>query len=164
MRGRHTPQAKSFVATAFLVGEYPLPKNVGVLFASFAASVSIQRFHSFSHSNHCAALFERNLIHQRFHEVKSAPVSEKQPRGFGWIGDYPAIKALSLVPHSNQYFPIHAAAAGYVNLLFLILVIAVNHGVGESLMYGDFNPLFDLFRRAAVLHEKPDESHKLIYD
>jgi hypothetical protein len=87
-------------------------------------------FHPFSHSNHSAVLFERNLVHQRFHEVKSAPVSEKQPLGFGWIGDYSAIKTFSFVPHANQYLPIHAAAAGDVNLLLLILVIAMNHRVG----------------------------------
>lgn len=30
----------------------------------------------------------------------------------------------------------------------MILVIAVNHRVGQSLIYGNFNPLFGLFRRA----------------
>ena len=117
----------------------------------------------FSHSNHRAVVFERNLIHQRFHEVKSAPVSEKQPPGLGWIGDYSAIKALSFIPHTNQYLPIHAAAAGDVNLLLMILVIPVNHRVRQGLIYGNFDPVFGLFRRPAFFHERPDESHKLIY-
>ena len=91
-------------------------------------------------------------------------MSEKQPLAFGWIGDCLAIKAFSFVPHTDQYLPIHAAAAGYVNLLLLILVIAVNHRVGQSLIHGSFNPLFSLFRRATLFHEKPDESHKVIYE
>jgi hypothetical protein len=40
----------------------------------------------------------------------------------------------------------------------------VNHRVGQSLIYGNFNPLFGLFRRATFFHETPDESHKLIYE
>jgi len=94
--------------------------------------------HALSHSNDCPVLFERNLVHERSYEVKSATVSEKQPLVFGWIGDCSAIKAFSFVPHANQYLPIHAAAAGDVNLLLMILVIAVNHRVGQSLLYGDF--------------------------
>jgi hypothetical protein len=54
--------------------------------------------------------------------VKPAPVGVKKALGFGWIGDYPVIKAFSFVPHANQYLPIHAAAAGDVNLLLMIFV------------------------------------------
>jgi hypothetical protein len=133
------------------------------IFTALATAASL-RFHSFSHSNHRAVLFERNFVHERPHEVKSAPVSEKQSLDFGWIGDRSAIKALSLIPHGDQYLSIHAAAAGDVNLLLLILVIAMNHRVGQSLIYGNFNPLFGLFRRDTLFHEKPDESHKFIYE
>jgi hypothetical protein len=125
---------------------------------------AVPGFHLFSHSNHPAVLFERNLVHQRFHEVKSTPVSEKQPLGFGRIGDYSAIKAFSFVPNANQYLPVRAAAADDVNLLLLILAIAVNHCVGQSLSYGNFNPLFGFLRRATLLRGKPDESQKFIYE
>jgi hypothetical protein len=89
-------------------------------------------------------------------------VREKQPLGFGWIGDCSAIKALSLIPHGDQYLCIQAATAGDVNLLLLIFVMAVNHRVGQSLIYGDFNLLFGLFRNADLLHEQLNESHELI--
>jgi hypothetical protein len=91
-------------------------------------------------------------------------VSEKQPLVFGWIGDCSAIKAFSFVPHANQYLPIHAAAAGDVNLFLLILVIAVNHRVGQSLLYGDFKFLFSCSRHACFSHEEPNESHESLYE
>ena len=122
----------------------------------------MQRFHSLSHSNHRAVLFERNLVHERSHELDSTPVSEKQPLGFGRIGDYSAVKALSFSPYTNQHLPIHATAACDVNLLLLISVIAVNHRVGQSFIYGDFNRILGLFRRATFFHEKSDESDELI--
>jgi hypothetical protein len=83
---------------------------------------------------------------------------------FGWIGDCSAIKAFSFVPDANQYLPIHAAAAGDVNLLLLILVIAVNHRVGQSLLYGDFKFLFSRSRHAYFSIEKPNESHESLYE
>jgi hypothetical protein len=49
-----------------------------------------------------------------------------------------------------------------VNLLLLISVIAVNHRVGQSFIYGDFNRILGLFRRATFFHEKSDESDELI--
>ena len=91
--------------------------------------------------------------------MKSTPVSEKQPLVFGWIADYSAVKAFSFVPYANQYLPIHAAAAGDVNLLLLILVIAVNHGVSQSLVYDDFKFLFRRSRETCFSHEEPNESH-----
>ncbi len=91
-------------------------------------------------------------------------MSEKKPLGFGRIGHCSAIKALSFIPHANQYLSIHAATAGDVNLLIRILVIAVNHRIGESFMDGDFKFLFTLLRDANFSHETFDEMHELIYE
>ena len=108
--------------------------------------------------------FERNLVHERSHEVKPAPVRDKQSLGLGWIGDCVAIKAFSLIPHGDRKLSIHAASAANVNLLVRSFVIAVNHRVGEGLKYGNFNYLFNRSRLAAVSHEEPNELHELIYE
>src|SRR5258706_71291 len=86
--------------------------------------------HLFSHSHFGAVLRERNLVHESSHEVKSAPVTEKQPLEFGRIRDGLAIKAFSFISHNNRYFPIHAASAGQMNLLLGIFIISMNDSVG----------------------------------
>jgi hypothetical protein len=126
--------------------------------------LSYRGFHSFSHSHYSAVLFERNLVHEHSHEVKSAPVSEKQPLWFGRIGDGTAIKAFSFIPHHNRYFPIHATSAAQMNLLVGIFTVSVNHSVGKSFEYGDFNVIFSLFCDAKFRHEQFNEPHELIYE
>jgi hypothetical protein len=71
--------------------------------------------------------------------VKSAPAGQQQPVRFGRVGDCAAIKAYGFVPHGNQNFPIHTATAGEIDPFLGILMIAVNHGVCEGLVYRDFN-------------------------
>src|SRR5258705_12765053 len=93
--------------------------------------------HLFSHSHYGTVLRERNLVHESSHEVKSAPVTEKQPLEFGRIGDGLAIKAFSFIPHNNRYFPIHAASAGQMNLLLRFFIIAMNSRVGVSFGHDD---------------------------
>src|SRR6266446_4289550 len=124
----------------------------------------LSELHLFSHSHHGAVLLERNLVHESSHEVKSAPVTEKQPSEFGWIGDGLAIKAFSFIPHNNRYFPIHAASACQMNLLLGIFIIAMNHSVGESFEHGNFNFLFSLSGDAKSAHEQLNEPHQLIYE
>src|ERR1700674_2572220 len=53
---------------------------------------------SFSHSHHGTVLFERNVVHQCSHQVKSAPGSHKQPFGFGRVPDCTGIKTFSRIP------------------------------------------------------------------
>src|SRR6266852_2882016 len=131
----------------------------------FAGCVPIlSGFHSFSHSHYSAILFERHLVHERSHEVKSAPVREKQPLRFGRIGDGTAIKAFSFIPHHNRYFSIHAASAAQMNLLVRIFTVSVNHSVGKSFEYGDFNIIFSLFCDAKFQREQSNEPHELIYE
>jgi hypothetical protein len=91
-------------------------------------------------------------------------VTEKQPSEFGRIWDGLAIKAFSFIPHNNRYFPIHAASAGQMNLLFGIFIIAMNHSVSESFEHGDFNFLYSLSRNAKPAHEQLNETHQLIYE
>jgi hypothetical protein len=126
------------------------------------AYLSYRGFHSFSHSHYSAVIFERNLVHERPHEVKSAPVSEKQPLRFSRIGDGTAIKAFSFIPHHNRYFSIHAASAAHMNLLLGIFTVSVNHSVGKSFEYGDFNFIFSPFCDSKFRHEEFNEPHKLI--
>ena len=64
---------------------------------------------------------------------------------FGRIGDGTAIKAFSFIPHHNRYFSIHAASAAQMNLLVGIFTVSVNHSVGKSFEYGDFNFIFTSF-------------------
>jgi hypothetical protein len=128
------------------------------------AYLSYRGSHSFSHSHYSAVFFERNLVHERSHEVKSAPVSEKQPLRFGRIGDGTAIKALSFIPHHNRYFSIHAESAGQMNLLVGIFTVSVNHSVGKSFEYGDFNFIFSLFCDTKFQREQFNEPHELIHE
>src|SRR5258708_30039521 len=121
-------------------------------------------FHLFSHSHYGAVLRERNLVHESSHEVKSAPVTEKQPLEFGRIGHGLAIRAFSFIPHNNRYFSIHAASAGQMNLLVGIFAVSVNHGVRKSFEYGDFNFIFSLFCDAKFQREQFNEPHELIYE
>ena len=126
----------------------------------FANCVLLYRsFHSLSHSHYGAVLFERHLVHERSHEVKSAPVSEKQPLRFGRIEDSTAIKAFSFIPHHNRYFSIHAASAAQMNLLVGIFTVSMSHSVGKSFEYGDFNFIFSLFCDAKFQREQFNEPH-----
>src|SRR5258708_27822818 len=86
-------------------------------------------FHLFSHSHYGAVLRERNLVHESSHEVKSAPVTEKQPLEFGRIGHGLAIKAFSFIPHNNRYFSIHAASAGQIEGLFWGFLLSLHSNV-----------------------------------
>jgi hypothetical protein len=45
-----------------------------------------------------------------------------------------------------------------------ILTVSVNHSVGKSFEYGDFNFVFSLFRDAKFRHEQSNEPHELIYE
>ena len=89
---------------------------------------------------------------------------EKQALRFGRIGDTSAIKAFSFIPHDNRHFSIHTAPAAQMSLLLWVFTIAVNHGVGESFEYGDFNFFFSLFGDAKFRHEQLNELHELIHE
>jgi len=86
-------------------------------------------------------------------------VTEKQPLEFGRIGHGLAIKAFSFIPHNNRYFSIHAASAAQMNLLVRIFTVSVNHSVGKSFEYGDFNIIFSLFFDAKFQREQSNEPH-----
>src|SRR5271169_86918 len=121
-------------------------------------------FNSFSHSKDGAVLFEQDFVHECSHEVQPAPACEKQSFGFGRIGDRAVIKALSFIPHGNQDLPIHAATTDDINVLVGFFIIAMDHGVCESLADGDLNFSFNHLRRLELAHEKVNKFHELIYE
>jgi hypothetical protein len=45
------------------------------------------RLHLFTHSNYSAVLLERDLVHQRSHEMKSAAVTQEQSFWRGRVSD-----------------------------------------------------------------------------
>ena len=77
------------------------------------------------------------------------------------VGD--GLKAFSLVAHDNYYFSIHAAAADDIDILVRVFMIPVDHGVCESLEYGDFNFTFRVLGDAKSPHEQPNEPHESFY-
>jgi hypothetical protein len=84
--------------------------------------------HSFSQSNDGAVFFERDFVHECFHNVKSSPMAQKPPFRRPRIRRI-AIEAFTFVLDGNHNFPIQAATASDVNLLLRIFVIAVNDSV-----------------------------------
>jgi hypothetical protein len=94
--------------------------------------------------------------------MKSAPMGQQPSLWFRRIWNCTAIKAFSFIPYGDQYFSVHAAPAGYMNLLFGIFMIAMDHGICESFAYGNFNFICILSGAPDFPHQSLDESHKFI--
>jgi hypothetical protein len=73
------------------------------------------------------AFFERDFVHQRFHEVNTSTVLGQPSFWSGGIRYSVGVKALSLVQHSDRDFSVCVASALYVNVLTGILTIAMDH-------------------------------------
>ena len=107
-----------------------------------------------------AALFERDFVHQGFHEVNTSTVLEQPVFCSGGIRDSAGVKPSSLVPNGDQDFSVCVAAALYVNALAGVLTVAVDHGIRKGFPHGHLDVDLASIRRSKVQNER----HELIYE
>ena len=107
-----------------------------------------------------AAILESDLVHHCPHEVNATSVSGHPAFGDSWIRDRAAVKPLSLVANRDVDRTVRSAAAGDLNLLFRILAVAVDDGIGEGFMQRRLDVKFGSVRGTAGRNQRHEPFDK----
>jgi hypothetical protein len=119
-----------------------------------------RRLQPFSQMHNTAVICERNLVHERSHQVNSAPMSKQTILWIGRIAQGVTIKPFSFIPDRDRYFAARAAPAGDVNLFARILMISMDHGIRKRLLQRDFEVCVPFVRVAKVSGAQLDDLHE----
>jgi hypothetical protein len=146
-----------------VIGESSRPsvKRVGFFSSSQQPPSSVVSLGGFlSHVHYGPTSLEVNFIHESCHQVDAAAMRGLKLLCGGWVRELGAAKPFSFVFDHNGDSLIGHTAAGDVNMLVRVFMIAVNDGIRQGFAQGHFNVDFASRHTSASL----DEEHELVYE